>query len=63
MCVGDAVELVSPRRAGVPFTAKEMYNIDGEPISSCPHPYMQFFLRVPLKVLEGDILRAGDGEK
>lgn len=63
MCVGDAAELVSPRRPGIPFTAREMYNIDGEPIESCPHPYMQFFLRVPFEVREGDILRAGDGEK
>jgi hypothetical protein len=63
MCVGDAVELVSPRRAGVPFTAREMYNVDGLSISACPHPYMQFFLRVPFEVREGDILRAGDGEK
>ena len=63
MCVGDAVELVSPRRPGVPFVAQEMYNGDGEPIAACPHPYMQFFLRVPYEVHEGDILRAGDGEK
>jgi ABC-2 type transport system permease protein len=41
----------------------EMYNIEGEPIQACPHPYMQFFLRVPHEVREGDILRAGDGEK
>ena len=60
MCVGDAAELVSPRQPGIPFTAREMYNIDGEPIESCPHPYMQFFLRVPFEVREGDILRAGD---
>lgn len=63
MCVGDAAELVSPRRPGKPFTAQEMYNIEGEAIPACPHPYMQFFLRVPFEVHEGDILRAGDGEK
>jgi hypothetical protein len=40
-----------------------MYNVDGLSISACPHPYMQFFLRVPFEVREGDILRAGDGEK
>jgi hypothetical protein len=40
-----------------------MYNGEGEAIASCPHPYMQFFLRVPYEVHEGDILRAGDGEK
>ena len=62
MCVGDAVELVSPRRPGIPFTAREMYDIEGNPIASCPHPYMQFFLRVPFDVHEGDILRAGDAD-
>ena len=60
MCVGDAVELVSPRRPGLPFTAKEMYNEQGEAIASCPHPYMPFYLRVPYEVREGDILRAGE---
>ncbi len=59
MSVGDAVELVSPRRPGVPFVAREMYDAEGAPIPSCPHPYMPFFLRVPYAVQAGDILRAG----
>ena len=60
MSIGDAAELVSPRAIGKPFTAREMYDLEGNPIESCPHPYMQFHLRVPFQVRKGDILRAGD---
>lgn len=60
LCVGECAELVSPNAIGRPFIAREMYDIEGNPIESCPHPYMQFLLRVPFEVHEGDILRAGD---
>ena len=60
LSTGDAAELISPRKTGKPFVAREMYGEDGSPIPSCPHPGMKFYLRVPFPVSEGDILRAGE---
>ena len=57
-CVGDRVELLTPGKTGRAFVASEMYNSKNEPIESCPHPFMEFKLRVPFEAKEGDILRS-----
>lgn len=56
---GDALELLTPGKPGLPFTARELYGEDGSPIASAPHPSMLFYVRVPFDVHPGDILRAG----
>lgn len=58
--VGDAAELLTPGRVGMPFTVTELYDESGAPIEAAPHPLMQFYVRVPFAVAPGDILRAGE---
>lgn len=58
--LGDAAELISPGKVGQPFKITELYSDKGEPIESAPHPSMIFYARVPFKVNEGDIMRAGE---
>lgn len=60
VCVGDAAELISPRKLGQPMTVTELYTEDGTPTEAAPHPSMIFFTRVPFEVTEGDILRQGE---
>ena len=58
MCVGDAVELLSPGRVGEPMTVDALYDEDGAPIEDTRHPCMKFGMRMPRPVAEGDMLRA-----
>ena len=57
---GDACELLTPGSVGRPFTAEELYGVDGGAIDSVPHPYMEFIMKMPFAVKAGDIVRAGD---
>ncbi len=56
----QSVELLCPGKVGIPFTAKELSDAEGNPIPSAPHPGMLFTLRSPVAVHEGDILRGGE---
>ena len=58
-CVGDRVELLTPGKTGRAFVAEIMLNSKNEPIESYPHPFMEFKLKMPFEVKEGDILRSG----
>lgn len=58
--VGDTAEMITPRKCGRSLIVNEMYNEKGEPIDCAPHPFMKFFIRIPFKVLGGDILRSGN---
>ncbi len=60
--VGDAVELLAPRRVGVPFVAEALWDEEGTPILSAPHPQMRFYMKVPFPVCEGDLLRGGSND-
>ena len=60
VCVGDSAELLSPGKIGQPFTVREIYSEEGEPMQAAPHPSQIVYIRVPFAVKEGDILRAGD---
>ena len=40
--------------------ADELYDADGTPIESAPHPLMEFYTRLPKEAAAGDILRAGE---
>ena len=55
--VGDRVEILSPGKTGRAFTVTDLFDADGTPIDSAPHPLMEFWLRVPFEVRDGDILR------
>ena len=58
LTVGETVEVISPNKTGVAFTVTEMYDTNGNPIDSCPHPYMEFKMPVPFEIKAGDIIRA-----
>jgi hypothetical protein len=60
LSAGDAVELISPGMLGKGFTAEELYSVDFEAIPSAPHPFMEYWMKVPFEVKEGDILRAAN---
>lgn len=55
--VGDSLELLTPGKVGQSFTAQRLFDAEGLPIESTPHPEMRFTLDVPFPVREGDILR------
>ncbi len=57
LCLGDEAELLTPGKTGQRFTITEMYDMNGEAISSAPHPSMYLKIKVPFTVREGDILR------
>ena len=58
LSVGENVEVISPGKTGVGFKVEAMYDMDGNAIESCPHPYMQFKMPVPFEIKPGDIIRA-----
>lgn len=57
---GEKVELISPGKIGRGFTAEEIFDENGDPVESAPHPAMVFKVRVPFEVKEGDIMRGAN---
>ena len=57
MCMGDSIELLTPGKVGTPLTVCELYDANHEPIESTPHPYMNFYMKMPFAVKPGDIIR------
>ncbi|MBQ2736689.1 MAG: U32 family peptidase [Clostridia bacterium] len=60
VCEGDYVELITPGKCGRGFVAEDFYTEDGVKISSAPHPFMLFKMKVPFEVKPGDILRLAE---
>ena len=58
--IGDKAELISPSKVGRGFEVTELYDLDGNPIESVPHPSQEFLCRVPFEVKDGDIMRSGE---
>ena len=58
MCVGDAIELLTPGKCGVSLTVGQLYNENREQIDGTSHPYMNFYMKMPFSVKSGDIIRA-----
>ena len=58
--LGDTAELLTPSRVGIPLVVNELYDAEGAPIESAPHPLMEFYTRLPKEATAGDILRAGE---
>ena len=57
---GEGAEIISPGEVGKYIVVGELYDEEGAPIESAPHPFMKFFVRVPFAVREGDIMRSAD---
>ena len=62
ICLGDRAELLTPSKVGIPFTVRELYDADGVPIESAPHPMMIYFCRLPHGAGAGDIIRSSEGD-
>ena len=58
MSFGEDAEIVTRGECGRALKIGELFDENGEPIDSTPHPYMRFYMKVPFEVKEGDILRA-----
>ena len=55
---GDAVERLTPGKTGEPFVAGAMFDENGAAIENVPHPQMRFYMKMPIPVRAGDIIRA-----
>ena len=55
---GDALELLTPGKTGIPLVAGTLFDQDHAPIESTPHPYMHFYMKMPFPVKIGDIIRS-----
>ena len=58
MCLGDEIELLTPGNIGAPLTVTELYDGERQPITDTKHPYMKFYMKMPVPVSAGDIIRA-----
>lgn len=55
--VGDTLELITPGKTGRQFVLSDLWNENGEPIESAPHPKMKCSTRLPFEARVGDIIR------
>lgn len=53
---GDTVRFLTPDGDKEPFRIAELYDNEMQSIISTPHPKMEFYIKTPYKVGEGDIL-------
>ena len=58
--LGDSAEIISPSKVGKALEITDLRDEKGSAIESAPHPFMHFFVKVPIEVKVGDILRAGE---
>lgn len=56
-CVGDTITIMSPGFVQNTVKVLSMYNEEGEPVESCPHPKKQIKLRTEVIPKVGDVLR------
>lgn len=56
MSVGESVQVLSPGKIGRDTTVGEMFDMDGNPITSTPHAKMEFLLKAD-NLKKGDIIR------
>ncbi len=57
---GDVCEIITPGETGKKFIASDLMLENGEKIQSAPHPSMEFKMKVPYIVKEGDIVRSSE---
>lgn len=55
--VGDAIEIMKPDGTDIPVRVLAMYDEDGNPVESCPHPKQVIDVRLSEMPAVGDILR------
>lgn len=55
--VGDAIEIMKPGGENIPVKVLAMYDQEGNPVASCPHPKQIIHVRLTQTPEAGDILR------
>ena len=55
--LGDTLEILSPNSTGEKLKVEEMWDTDGNPVDSAPHPQQKLYIKSNLKLQNGDILR------
>lgn len=61
--VGDAIEIMKPDRRNIPVTVEAMYDVDGEPMESCPHARQTIWVKLSETPQPGDLLRVANVAK
>lgn len=56
-CVGDEIEIMKPGGEDVPVKVLAMYDEEGNPVESCPHPKQIIEVVLSAEAAVGDILR------
>lgn len=59
--VGDTLEAIVPRGRNIVFTVKKMYNVEGESISSAPHPKQIIHIPTDVVIDRDTIIRKKTG--
>lgn len=54
---GDEIEIMQPDGHDIQIKITEMWDVEGNPIDSTPHPQMKYFIKVPGQVMPNSILR------
>ena len=57
MTLGESVELLTPGKVGRSLKISDLFDENMDPITSTPHPYMNFYMRADGELKPGDILR------
>lgn len=60
-CVGDEVEVMKPCGENLTVTVKGLWDEEGTPMDSCPHPKQHFYADFGTELSEYDIVRANQG--
>lgn len=55
--VGDVLEVLSPRQAGLSFQVTDIRNEEGERMAYAPHPNQILYVPCPFELADGDMLR------
>jgi putative protease len=55
--VGDEIEIMKPAGENIPVKVLAMYDAEGNPVESCPHPRQTIDVRLSETPEVGDILR------
>lgn len=58
-CVGDEIEIMKPNGENIPVQVLSMYDEEGNPMESCPHPKQTIDVMLSETPEAGDILRVG----
>ncbi len=56
-CVGDAIEIMKPDGSDVPVEVLAMYDEEGRPVESAPHPKQKLWVELSGEARMGDLLR------